>query len=191
MAKYVKKNEGKTVQAWKLGAASEMERKLMEEGKIVFHEELEFDSEGKQIPQYELFSSESNSGQGQRTVAGDFFKVDGKGNPYPQERQKFLTDHRHIEGDTWEQLPKPLLAWETGDEVTPEVQFLIDHKGLVLSPQNPEQYFGAMLWGAWLTAAQDAVLIFYGVSYAEDGSILDADFNFVMREHFTEQYRYC
>lgn len=177
------KNQGKMVEAWELGASSEMELKLRESQKIIFHE-------GDEKP-YELFSSESNSGKGQRTVAGDYFKVDGKGNPYPQEREKFFANHRHIEGDTWEQLPKPLLAWESGDEVTPEVQFLIDHKGLVLNPKTPEQYFGAVLWGAWLTAAQDAVLIFYGVTYDEAGNILDADFNFVMRSHFEEQYHYC
>lgn len=183
MAKYVIKNTGKMVEAFELGAGSEMERKLIEEGKICLHE--------GEVSIYELFSQESNSGSGEIAMAGDFFKVDKAGYPYPNARDWFFENHRHVEGDTWEQLPKKLLAWESSDELTPEVQFLIDHKGLKLNAENPEQFFGAELWGAWLTAAADAVLIFYSVSYNEDGTVSDADFNFVARAEFEATYHYC
>ena len=173
------KNTGKMVQAWELGADSEMERKLIEEGKIV-----------REGDEYELFSQESKSGSGELARTGDFFKVDKAGFPYPNARDWFLENHCHVETDTWEQLPKALLAWEATEEITPEVQFLIENKGLKLDADNPEQYFGAELWGAWLTAASDAVLIFYSVSY-EEGKVVDADFNFVARSEFEASYYYC
>ena len=179
MAKVIK-NSGKQVQAWELGTGSEMERKLIEEGKIV--------STGIS---FELFSQESKNGSGELAKKGDFFKVDKAGYPYPNDREWFLANHRQLDGDTYEQLPKALLAWEAYEEVSKEVQYLIDHKGLKLDPENPEQYFGAELWGAWLTAAQDAVLIFYSVSYSEEGMVLDADFNFVARAEFETTYHYC
>lgn len=180
MAKYVCKNSGKELQAWELGASSEMERKLIEEGRIV-----------RCGSDYELFSQEAKSGSGEKAKAGDYFKVDGSGFPYPNEREWFLGNHRHIEGDTWEQIPKPLMAWESTDGITSEVDFLVANKGLVLNSENPEKFFGAELWGAWLTAAKDAVLIFYSVSYDEDGKVVDADFNFVARTEFEAAYHYC
>lgn len=177
------KNVGKEVQAWELGKNSEMEQKLFTEGKIQL-------TNGR-VTIYALFSQEAQSGEGERARPGDFFKVDKAGYPYPNKREWFLQNHRHIEGDTYEQLPKKLLAWESTEGITPEVQFLIDHKGLVLSPENPSQYFGAELWGAWLTAAADAVLIFYSVGYDDDGNVTDADFNFVARTEFEATYHYC
>ena len=180
MAKVVK-NNGKQVQAWELGGNSEMEHKLINEGKIVYT------GNGT----YELFSQEAKSGSGEIAAIGDFFQVDKAGYPYPNKRDWFLANHRHIDADSYEQLPKPMDAWEVTEPVTPEVQFLIDHKGLKLSPDTPEQYFGAELWGAWLTAAEDAVLVFYSVTRDENGAIIDADFNFVARAEFEAAYHYC
>ena len=179
MAKVIK-NKGKEVRAWELGTNSPMERKLIAEGKIQ-----------KTCNGFLLFSQEAQSGEGEHAKAGDFFKVDKAGYPYPNKRDFFLLNHTPIEGDTYEQHPKELLAWEIAEEITPEVQFLIDHKGLVLNPQKPDQYFGAKLWGAWLTAASDAVLIFYSVSYDDEGNVIDADFNFVARAEFEAAYHYC
>ena len=180
MAKVIKR-EGKSIQAWELGTGSEMERKLIEEGKIVFFNGA-----------YELFSQESKNGSGEKANAGDFFKVDNAGFPYPNKRDWFLKNHRHISGDNWEQFPKPLLAWEAkeGIDLPPEVQFLVDCRGLVLDPSNPDKFFGAQLWGSWLTAAKDSVLIFYSVKYDENGDVIDADFNFVARSEFEATYRY-
>jgi len=180
MAKVIK-NNGKQVQAWELGKNTDMELKLLNEGKIVLIGNNE----------YELFSQEAQSGSGEKATSGDFFKVDKAGYPYPNKREWFLANHRHVDTDSYEQLPKPMDAWETTEPVTPEVQFLIDHKGLKLSPSTPEQYFGAELWGAWLTAASDAVLVFYSVTRDENGVITDADFNFVARKEFEATYHYC
>lgn len=178
MAKVIK-NRGKEVQAWELGKGTEMEIRLIKQGKIV----LKGDS-------YELFSQEVHCGKGEKANVGDFFKVDKAGYPYPNNREWFIQNHRHIDGDTYEQIPKELLAWESTEEITPEVQFLIDHKGLKLNYENPAQFFGAELWGTWLTATAFAVLVFYSVSY-ENGQIVDADFNFVARSEFVETYHYC
>lgn len=179
MAKVIK-NSGKQVQAWELSTGSEMERKLIEEGKIV-----------PRGTSFELFSQESKNGSGEMAKAGDFFKVDKAGYPYPNDREWFIANHRQLDGDTYEQLPKALLAWEASEGITPEVQYLLDNKGLKLDAEHPEQFFGAELWGTWLTASKDAVLIFYSVTYGEDGKVSNADFNFVARKEFEAAYHYC
>jgi len=172
---------GKMVKAWELGKGSAMEFELRELGKIKYL--------GK--GQYELFSQEAQSGSGEKACAGDYFKLDKAGYPYPNKRDWFLANHSHMGGDDYEQLPKPLRAWEVKEPINEEVQFLLDHKGLKLNPDTPEEYFGAKLWGAWLTAASDAVLVFYSVSRDENGGIIDADFNFIARAEFEATYRYC
>ena len=181
MAKVIK-NKGRQVRAWELGANSEAERDLIGEGKIV-----------RNFFGYELFSQEAKSEEGEKAQVGDFFKVDSAGFPYPNDREWFLKNHRPINGvpDTYEQLPKPMLAWEAKEPITPEVAFLVEKKGLVLSPETPEKYFGAELWGTWLTAAKDAVLIFYSIMKDDAGNIMDADFNFVARKEFEDTYHYC
>lgn len=185
------KNKGKIVEAWELGTGSEMERKLIAADKIRFNEEYELRSQEVKPEILERDGQKKEIWHGEKACAGDFFKVDKAGFPYPNRREWFLANHRRLEGDTWEQLPKPLMAWEVTEEMTPEVQFLIDNKGLKLSPDTPEQYFGAELWGAWLSAASDAVLVFYSVTRDENGVILDADFNFVARKEFEATYHYC
>ena len=175
------KNEGKQVKAYELGMGTDMEKQLLAEGKIVSL------NNGK----YEIFSQECKSGSGEKANAGDFFKVDKAGYPYPNEREWFIANHKHIEGDTYEQLPKPLMAWESTEAMTPEVRFLVENKGLKLSPETPDEYFGAELWGSWLTAKANAILIFYSVTYDKTGAVVDADFNFVARDEFNATYHYC
>ena len=41
-----------------------------------------------------------------------------------------------------------------------------------------------------MSAARDAVLIFYSITRDEQGDIVDADFNFVAREEFNQTYRF-
>ena len=177
--KKVQKNAGKLVEAWKLGDGSAIEERLISEGKIAVT-----------ATGYELFSQEAKSESGEKAVSGDYFKIDGAGYPYPNKKEWFLDNHQHIEGDTWEQIPAQLDAWEAEETIPEEVQFLLDHKGLKLNPANPSEYFGATLWGAWLTAAKDAVLVFYSIT-RENGVIIDADFNFVARSEFEKTYHYC
>lgn len=178
---FVQKNQGKVVKAFVLGAGSALEQKMIEEGKIVLHENGE----------YEIFSQEANSGAGEVAVAGKYCKIDNKGRPYPNDPEYFIPNHRHIEGDEYEQIPQPLAAWEATEEKDEVVQYLIDTGKLVISEDDESKYFGAMLWGAWLTAAKDAVVIFYDVKRDEEGNITFVDFNFVAREEFNLTYHYC
>lgn len=183
MAKYIIKNIGEMVKVCRLGWSSEMEQKLIEEGKIRL-------CNGR-VSIYEIFSQNNKAGHGEIARAGDFIKIDEDGYPYPNRLEVFLENHRHINGDTWEQLPKPLIAWESYDEVTPEVQFLIDNKRLMFDAGKNEKFFVAHIKGTWVTAAVNAILIFYSVSYNEDGSIADAEFDFIAPEEFKENYHYC
>lgn len=180
MARVIK-NNGKMVKAWQLGAGSEMEQKLISEGKIVV----------KDDGSYELFSQEANSGAGEVAQNGDYFKVDNAGYPYPNAKDWFESNHKHTDGDDYEQLPKAMDAWEATEPMTPEVQFLVDSGKMTLDEESEDAYFGAELWGSWLTAAKNAVLVFYGVTRDESGNITDADFNFVARSEFEQTYSYC
>lgn len=87
------KNNGKVVMAWELGTGSKKERQLIAEGKIVQTDNG-----------YTLFSKKSTR---KNAVAGDFFKVDNAGYPYPIEKKCFLENHwplTELEPDSWEQL---------------------------------------------------------------------------------------
>lgn len=179
MAKVIK-NAGKMVQAYQLGAGSSMEQQLISEGKIHRIDDSTF----------ELFSQEVHTGTGEVAKAGDYFKVDNAGFPYPNEKAWFETNHRQIDGDTYEQLPKPLEAWEATEPMTETVQWLVDNGKLDLDESSTEKFFGATLWGSYLTAAKDAVLVFYGVTRDEDGTITGVDFNFVARSEFEATYHY-
>lgn len=180
MARVIKK-QGKKTKAWALGARSEMEKKLIAEGKIVV----------KDDGSYELFSQEANSGSGEVAQAGDYFKVDNAGYPYPNGKDWFEANHKHIEGEDYEQLPKELEAWEISEVISPVMMFLLQSGKLKIDFSNEKEFFGAELWGSWLTAAKDAVIVFYGVTKDEAGNITDADFNFVARSEFEQTYSYC
>ncbi len=182
--KYAKKAKKKFVQAYCLGEDSPMERQLIIEGAI---HKLSDNT-------YEMFSQEAVNGHGEIARKGDFFKVDTKGSkhyPYPNAREFFLKNHRHISGDKYEQISKPLLVWQYGDDISEEVSWLLARGKLVLDPSNPEKYFNAFLWGADLSAAQDATVVFYSVERALDGTILDISFNFVEKKAFCSSYEFC
>ncbi|MBQ1412657.1 MAG: hypothetical protein IIY93_05645, partial [Clostridia bacterium] len=49
-------------------------------------------------------------------------------------------------------------------------------------------YFNAVLWGAPLSAAKDAVICFYSITRDGNGVITDADFNFISRAEFEKTY---
>lgn len=72
------KLHGKTVSAWRLGDNSDMEKRLIQEGKIKLSGGL-----------YEIFSREAMSGSGESANAGDYFKVDSQGYPYPNNKEFF------------------------------------------------------------------------------------------------------
>ena len=179
--KYAVKSKKKIVKAYPLGAGHPMEVLLIEEGAI------------RRLPNgsYALFSQEAVNGQGQLAQEGDYFKVDtidGKHYPYPNDREFFLNNHTHLQGDEYEQVNKPLLIWQSGDELSEEVRWLVDTGRLTLKPQDPVRYFSAFLWGAALSAADDATLVFYSVDRDENGCITDVSFNFVAKQEFEASY---
>lgn len=179
--KHAVKSKKKVVKAYPLGAGHPMEALLVEEGAI---RRL---SDGN----YELFSQEAINGQGQIARAGDYFKVDtidGRHYPYPNSREFFLDNHIHLTGDEYEQINKPLLIWQAGDELAEEIRWLVDTGRLTLKPQDPDHYFNAFLWGADLSAAADATLVCYGVDRDVAGTIMDISFNFVAKPEFEASY---
>lgn len=175
--KYARKIQGKTVQAYCLGAGSAMEQELIRSGKIQ-----------RSGDTYMLFSQESVNGQGQQARIGDYFKVDGAGCPYPNQREWFRENHRHIEGDLYEQIPKALEIWMARDGENPVIRWLVEQGRLVIREEDRQRYFNAHLWGADLSAAEDAVVVFYAVQRDDAGEITDVDFNFVERREFERTY---
>ena len=174
------KSRQPSIKAWQLGQNSPMEQKLIQQGKIRCL------SPGR----YELFSQEARDKTGQQACAGDYFKVDNAGFPYPNEKAYFEANHIHLEGEHYRQIPKPLNAWLLGDPVNEVIVFLQQHKGLRIDPGQPESCFRAPLWGSNLTAPADAVLVIYRVDRDAAGQILDADFNFVARSEFDLTYQF-
>lgn len=179
---HVIKNQGKIVQAYRLGQPHPVLDELMNKKQIVnLHNGT-----------YEVFSQEAlngNSGHGQLAEFGDWVRIDGAGYPYPSRDDWFRENLRHCGGDDYEQIPKVLNAWVAGQPMCPEVLFLIEHKGLVIDETNPNQYFSATLWGTQESAQEDAVLVFYSVTRDKVGNIIDADFNFVERTEFDRTYK--
>lgn len=174
----VQKHHGKIVTAYQLGTQHPVIDKLIQEKRIIPL------SDG----QFEVMSQEAVHGKGEIAQAGDFVKVDAAGYPYPNSRKFFENNHRHLRGDEYEQIPHPLAAWTADEELCEEVLFLIKNKGLALNENEPSQFFTAPLWGTIESAARDAVLIFYSIQRDETGRITKADFNFVARNIFNQDY---
>ena len=177
------KNKRTTVKAYQLGSNHEVIKKLMKQGKI---RDL---GEGR----FAVYSQEAINGKegGEIGVAGDWIKVDGSGCPYPNDKEFFEANHRQIEEDTFEQVPRILYAWNKKCEMCPEIRFLIETKGLKINEKSFEQYYSAKLWGTTEAAAADAMIVFYDIQYKEDGSVKDATFNFVARDAFEKAHSFA
>lgn len=173
------KNKGKEVTAYCLGEKEDsVVKKLREEGKIVEQNSGVF----------EIFSRESVNGKGQIAYTGDFVKIDSSGYPYPNERQYFLNNHKYLSENKYEQIPKPLDAWNLDEDMCDEVEFLKCEKGLTIDETDEEKCFTAPLWGSILSAPKDAVIVFYEINREENGEIKDIEFNFVQRDEFEKIY---
>lgn len=184
MFKVIKK-KGIVRKAYKLGDNNAVLSELIKEGKIV----PVYGGE-----KYEVFSQEAvngGSGSGQIANKGDWIKIDSANCPYPNERVEFEKNHKHIAGDEYEEIPQELNAWSAEEPISEEIAFLIREKGLVLDEGNPQRYFTAPLWGTIESADKDAVLIFYNISYDENGRIKDASFNFIEKTEFEMKYNRC
>ncbi len=175
------KRSGRPVNAWRLGDASEMLDTLMEQGKI------------RQISEdhYEVFSCEAVNGKGEIARRGDYIKIDSNGFPYPNGREFFCANHRPVGGDRYEQISKPLDAWTISEPMCPEIEYLLQKGKLFIHADDPERFYNAELWGANLSAARDAVIVFYSVEKDSAGEIRNIDFNFVARDEFEKTYALC
>ncbi|MGI6095695.1 MAG: hypothetical protein ACOYBL_09720 [Lachnospiraceae bacterium] len=178
---HVMKKKGKVVRAYQLGSDSAVIKEFMADGKI---KDL---GDGN----YAVYSQEAVNGKvgGEVAKVGDWIKIDSSGCPYPNDRDFFEKNHLSIKGDTYEQIAKPLPAWDAKCEMCPEVAFLVEKKGLIIDETSKEQRYSAELWGTKEAASADAVIIFYSISYDKNGCIIDADFNFVERSEFQKIYR--
>lgn len=177
------KNKKKIVTAYQLGTGSDMEKQLIEEGGIRLRED----------GSYELFSQEAVNGAGELAVSGDYFKVDTVGDkhfPYPNAKDWFEENHVHLQGDEYEQQNKPQLIWEATDPISEEIKYLLDNGKLIIKEDDETRYYNAFLWGADLSAAKDATIVFYSIARDEKGNIVDISFNFVAKAEFEKSYSY-
>lgn len=174
------KTEQLIVKAWQLGRNTPAEQQLLREGKIRCSEP----------GRYEVFSQECHGESGQNAFTGDYFKIDTAGFPYPISQEYFEANHIHLADDEYQQSPKVMEAWLLGDPADEVLDFLLQHKGLEISPDHPDYCFRAPLWGSILTAASDAILVIYGVDRDAEDRIMDVDFNFVAKSQFDRTYRF-
>lgn len=166
------------VNAYRLGEQSEGLDRLIKEGLVSQSDDGTF----------EVHTMETKDEKGETANVGDYVKLDAFGRPYPNKAEFFEKNHRHIDGDQYEQFPKDREVWMMGDAMCPEVEFLIEQGRLELHKEDPEHYFKGTGWGTKLTASSDAALVFYEIKRNAGGNVVDAEFNFVDRDTFEETY---
>ena len=166
----------KLVEAYKLGQKSTVELNLINSGKII----------RVGTNQYRLKSGESTD-DGELALEGDFFKIDGDGNPYPNSHQWFTDHHRHIRDNTYEQISTPVQIWTADSPLSEEVEWLLNNKLLKLNPDDSTKYFNAHLWNSELSAPRNSILVLFAVK-RDYQKIVSIDFNFVNHKHFLENY---
>lgn len=180
------KKENAIVKAYCLGEKNPILNELEEKGLI---KKDEGDT-------WRIFSQEAT--EGELAHNGDYIKIDSKGRPYPNSRAFFMENHRRLSenGDEYEQISKARQVWSLsfGDEMCPEIQFLIKHKGLIINEQDEKQYFCAWLWGDMQTTPKDSVIMLDEVKYgnpdeAGNRKVMDAVFWFVAFDEFQKIYR--
>lgn len=182
--KYAKKKP-QQVQAWKLGAESTQEQALVRMGVI------RRSGRGLVEAEYELFSREAVLGKGERAAAGDYFRVEATGDrvyAYPIEQSLFAENYRHLHGDLYEAVSRPVTIWQADDPPDDVVRFLLQTGRLQINRTDSAHYFRAALCDAPLSAARDAVVVFYSVDRDTDGIPVNVDFNFVARDYFETNY---
>lgn len=172
------KNKSKIVKAYKLQKDSDTIQNLMKSGKITYRGDKK----------YEVHSLETLGGKGELAVEGDWIKIDDSGYPYPNSKEFFEAHHRLVKGDTYEQIPQALNAWKEECGLCPEVEYLLRNKKLLIDETSFEKRYSAELWGTREFAAGDAIIVFYNISYDEDGKVSDIDFNFVEKSVFERNY---
>lgn len=190
------KNVGKLISAWQLAAVPEENdpviRNLIQEGRIRDLGNGNYEVMSQEVLLAAADCPDHQDETGEKASAGDYIKVDSSGNPYPNDRAFFEANHKRVVGqnDIYEQIPTPLRAWDEHCGDCKEIRFLVEHKGLRIDASSRELRYKAPLWGTIEVAAADAMIVFYSITYDENGMVLDADYNFVAREEFDKSYRY-
>lgn len=172
----VKKFNVKVI-AFELGTRTSLEEELIRKGKIIRHDDY-----------YEIFSTESDK-KGELAYAGDFVKMDNGKNPYPNDRERFLNYHKHIDGYDYAQYPQVLDSWKYGEEEDEVINFLLDTGKLKINKDSKEHFYEAELWGTTLYAKITDVVLIYHVK-RESGIIEDVDFNLIDKKEFDKTYEY-
>ncbi len=174
------KKMGKVICAYQLGMRSPTELKLLEDGRICMTE-----SGG-----YELFSREAVNGKGEKAEAGDYFKIDSAGYPYPNSRDFFEKHHERVGENRYVQISFPVTVWKKGEPMDEVIRYLFKNRRITIKRKDKKNYFHAFLWGAPLSAKSDAFIVIYDVKRGKEGEIEHVDFNFVAKEEFEEAYDY-
>ena len=172
------KKQGNRIIAYRAGSGCRELEELIRQGRI-----LRIDEDT-----YEVLTKEAVHGKGEVFHTGDYVKLDSDGWPYPNKKEFFERNHIRIGEHVYEQIQNELWAWDAEEEMCPEIEFLIREKGLEIREEDPERYFTAQLWGTRLSAAKDAVIVFYRIDRDEHGAMLDCDFNFIARRDFEAAY---
>lgn len=167
--------------AFRLGQNDPLEKEMILSGKLRLTD----------AGQYEVFSLEAKNGKGQIAAPGDYIKIDSLGGIYPNQCDAFESAHIQIGENTYEQITQPVQVWFADEPMDDTVRFLLDTGRLRLNETDPERYFNAELWGAPLSAARDSALVLYFVERNDDGTVTDAEFNFVVRKYFDDVYEFC
>jgi hypothetical protein len=97
-------------------------------------------------------------------------------------------NHTHLQGDEYEQENKPLFIWQASDPLNEEIRYLLNTGKMTIKEDDYDHYFNAFLWGADLSAAKDATVIFYNIDRDEKGIITDIGFNFIAKAQFESDY---
>ena len=179
--RYAQKKQTLPIRACRLGDDSPMERELIDRGT------LRRLGDGT----YEVFSQEAKDGLGEIALPGDYVKADSDGHPYPNSAAFFESKHVRVAENTYTQITQPLPVWLAEDPPSDAIAYLLRTGKLQIDEASEDQYFRAELWGAPLSAARDAVVVFYAIRRDEQGGIIDVDFNFVVRDEFDRTYEWC
>lgn len=165
------------VKAFELGAHTELEQKLVNNGQIIKHSDY-----------YEVYSTETTT-SGEIAKDGDFVKIDKANNPYPNARERFLKHHLHLDGYNYEQFPVILLSWQYGEDEDDVIRYLLDSGKLIINPNSDDAFYQADLWGTTLRAKKNDIILIYDVK--RDGQdIINVDFNLIDKDEFEKTYQY-
>jgi hypothetical protein len=68
------------------------------------------------------------------------------------------------------------------------MEYLLALGRLTLNYEDKDRFFNAFLWGADLSAAQNATIVFYDIIRDAHDTIIDISFNFVAKNEFERDY---